>query len=52
MTKICVVLSLYAVPEVSELNSFYLGTVPISPLQLGKIGEKIYKVFKFWSNTP
>ena len=23
-----------------------------SPLQLGKIGEKIYKVFKFLSNTP
>ena len=23
-----------------------------SPLQLGKIGEKNYKVFKFWSNTP
>ena len=23
-----------------------------SPLQLGKIGEKIYKVFKFLSNMP
>ena len=23
-----------------------------SPLQLGKMGEKIYKVFKFWSNVP
>ena len=25
---------------------------PSSPLQLGKIGEKIYKVFKFLSTTP
>ena len=25
---------------------------PISPLQLGKLGEKIYKVFTFWLKTP
>ena len=30
----------------------YTHLFPNSPLQLGKIGEKIYEAFKFWSNTP
>ena len=28
------------------------GTENVSPLQLGKIGEKIYKDFIFWLKTP
>ena len=34
-------------------SQFNVGSfAPNSPLQLGKINEKIYKVFKFLSNTP
>ena len=34
------------------LHKIERSNVAGSPLQLGKIGEKIYKVFKFLSNMP
>ena len=37
---------------VTDFNCPRTLTLVISPLQLGKTGEKIYKDFKFLSNTP
>ena len=34
-----------------DFTTFKTHRSQYSPLQLGKIGEKIYKVFKFLSNT-